>query len=1203
MRVADSLEIPDELIRANDAGELVIFAGAGVSMGPPSCLPDFEQLARQIAEPRIPWEDKYSERLDEYLGHAAAARVDVDARARELLRRPGGHTTLHQDLLQLFTRPDRVRLITTNFDTHFTTAAQVVFPRPPGEPFPLARYVGPALPPGRDFAGLAQIHGALDHPYTPLVLTNANFADAYMAHGWATRFLFDVFAGRAVLFVGYSVRDPLIRYLLSAIPPTGRWFALWSEEEVARQPHYAELGVHAITFRSASSGDPFGDLNAGVSHWSWYCRARQLDHTERVEQLSAAGPPASPLDEDYLRERLKTDAGREAFWRSATSPAWLWWAASNGYLNALTDPGSTDVTALEWGWWCVQRFLEGEAPPLLKWLHTRPFSLHPAFAARLRWYLWTTKPWPPIPVVRQLLALLLSQPPVWGQEGYDWEWLLGRLLNEGCIEEAVAALRYATQLRLEAIEETYRLLRAMYAEGEEPEPPRAPLSIHVTTLLDPRRLEQFLSENGANLAAAAASEMLALAEARIAEAYELLDLARGEAEHDWLSLNRMRIVAPFHGLARGGDVLVDLARAAIEHLALTAPAQLESFIGRADQSRRTLVRRLAVYAASQLPDACSDELLAAATDRGWAQTPKLQREVFLFLGAHYGSASEFTRRDFISAVLQIETWGDVSEEHLRRLRFDLAQKLLAIAPGSDVTARFASAEREANPDWDAWDPSDEAELPTEMDEVEPDSQLDVADVVAWAPAEVVARLQAAFGRATDSDFVPTAYDALRRAAASSLNWATAVFIETAQGDEVARQVAKTVLWGVRDAEAAHVDGKIMFLRAAASGAWAQELIDPIATVLDVWSGALNHNEPTPLLDALDGAADVVYTRVDVEGDDPEHTWTDEAVTHAPGKAALTWLRVASARDWQDDTFVISLDDAERKRWERVVGDTSAAGDWARPILGMGTDRFSVGDLPWATATVFPLFNVARDARKAAQVWDGRLSAMRWSWATIEALRPHLPGLFDISATLLPNRDKQLGDWVAMLVAASGRISFSLALLERFIGHATEDARVAFAGALPRHLRSLEPGAREQLWSDLLSPYWFDRRTNVPCALSSSEMREMARWAEGLPEVAADVVAEMRALPPGKIDHAEAIIARWKRSDSWTRAHPEEAAAIIRLLVERESLPRWTADDAAEILTSCFDDGAERATVSAATERLVALGSSVARRLAERLRDG
>jgi len=46
----DPLDLPDALVSAQEQGRLVIFAGAGVSMGPPANLPSFAQLAARIAE-------------------------------------------------------------------------------------------------------------------------------------------------------------------------------------------------------------------------------------------------------------------------------------------------------------------------------------------------------------------------------------------------------------------------------------------------------------------------------------------------------------------------------------------------------------------------------------------------------------------------------------------------------------------------------------------------------------------------------------------------------------------------------------------------------------------------------------------------------------------------------------------------------------------------------------------------------------------------------------------------------------------------------------------------------------------------------------------------------------------------------------------------------------------------------------------------
>jgi hypothetical protein len=46
--ILDPLDIPDELLEAQERGRLVVFAGAGVSRGAPSNLPDFKGLAAEL---------------------------------------------------------------------------------------------------------------------------------------------------------------------------------------------------------------------------------------------------------------------------------------------------------------------------------------------------------------------------------------------------------------------------------------------------------------------------------------------------------------------------------------------------------------------------------------------------------------------------------------------------------------------------------------------------------------------------------------------------------------------------------------------------------------------------------------------------------------------------------------------------------------------------------------------------------------------------------------------------------------------------------------------------------------------------------------------------------------------------------------------------------------------------------------------------
>src|SRR6266705_5607698 len=139
------IDFPESLLRAQLSGGLVVFAGAGVSNPPPSSLPLFSGLAAQIGEGTGIGKN-LDEPEDRYLGRLKKAGVDVHQSAtRILLNDTTKPHDLHRLLLQLFPSPLRVRLVTTNFDTHFSVAGNAVFNTPPDI------FYAPALPLGDDF--------------------------------------------------------------------------------------------------------------------------------------------------------------------------------------------------------------------------------------------------------------------------------------------------------------------------------------------------------------------------------------------------------------------------------------------------------------------------------------------------------------------------------------------------------------------------------------------------------------------------------------------------------------------------------------------------------------------------------------------------------------------------------------------------------------------------------------------------------------------------------------------------------------------------------------------------------------------------------------------------------------------------------------------------------------------------------------------
>ena len=229
--VADGPTIPVHLLNELDSGRTVFFCGAGISAGAGSGLPGFGELVEYVYETnrmgpdaverealdleeeapgrRRPHLDKALGLLErpERLGAQALRRSVIE----RLSRPPAGALPVHVALIDLSRNERGVRLITTNFDNRFVEAGL------DGELVDAA----PRLPVPKPHAwsSLVHLHGRIlpNEDGSNLVLTAADFGRAYLTEQWAARFVTELFREFTVVFVGYSVGDPVMSYMVDAL--------------------------------------------------------------------------------------------------------------------------------------------------------------------------------------------------------------------------------------------------------------------------------------------------------------------------------------------------------------------------------------------------------------------------------------------------------------------------------------------------------------------------------------------------------------------------------------------------------------------------------------------------------------------------------------------------------------------------------------------------------------------------------------------------------------------------------------------------------------------------------------------------------------------------------------------------------------------------------------------------------------------------
>ena len=242
--IINGIECPKELYDSIKNGNVVIFVGAGASMGEPTSLPSFHKLAVDVGEVTGEEFNDVLEVPETFLGRLQDSNNNVKNIVTRLLKSYNPiPNTIHESILDLFQNTDMIRIVTTNYDNMLESAFEKK-----NEDKIIKVFNAPALPFGNDFSGIVHIHGNQDEP-KGIVITDSDFGFAYMLEGYTTRFLSKLFEGYTVLFIGYSYKDTVMKYLTRALPDMqkGKRYILTDDNN---KSHWDLLGILPLVYPS-----------------------------------------------------------------------------------------------------------------------------------------------------------------------------------------------------------------------------------------------------------------------------------------------------------------------------------------------------------------------------------------------------------------------------------------------------------------------------------------------------------------------------------------------------------------------------------------------------------------------------------------------------------------------------------------------------------------------------------------------------------------------------------------------------------------------------------------------------------------------------------------------------------------------------------------------------------------------------------------
>ena len=363
-------DIPNTLIAEQQRGNAIFVCGAGVSMA--AGLPSFEDLVkgvyRRLGEE---WESHPAEhavmarggqlfrqydrglrilerRLDASdVRNSRGMRIKIrKAVEEELELKPASDLSHHLALLELSKGEDGgVRLLTTNFDTLFERS----WVRGGGSA--LQSHAGPAMPRQGTgaFEGVLHLHGRIDDrdldlAGTELVLTSAEFGDAYLRSGWASRYVYDLARACTLVLVGYSADDPPMRYLLEVLEddrarypdlkPVYAFAPSSDGDELLERELWRAKGIEAILYRSSGGGD-HDSLYATLEQWRSYAADPTAWRERRLREIFATDPAA--VGAEAIAEAIDLLAhGDAATLLTRLTPTADWWPALAA-VRSLSD--------------------------------------------------------------------------------------------------------------------------------------------------------------------------------------------------------------------------------------------------------------------------------------------------------------------------------------------------------------------------------------------------------------------------------------------------------------------------------------------------------------------------------------------------------------------------------------------------------------------------------------------------------------------------------------------------------------------------------------------------------------------------------------------------------------------------------------------------------------------------------------------------
>lgn len=1180
MRIG-SIELPEALLTAQRNGSLAIFAGSGVSMATPSILCDFKRLAEKIGahsslrcgEHERP--DRFLGRLQKKLGtdvHREAGKILTPANSKP--------APLHRALFRLFSNPSSVRLVTTNFDLHFTTASTSIWPNEPVETF-----YAPALPLGNEFNGIVYLHGSVREP-SRMVLTDLDFGRAYLTQGWARRFLVGLFKSYTVLFVGYSHEDVVMDYLARGLPPSDRVKRFALIPETQNRAEWEFRGIEPIIYLCPPDDREHQNLITGVQTWADRSSRGFLEREQIIRDIVQRPPSPDPASADEIVDALSDQSTTRFFTKHADRVEWLEWVAEHGFLKPLfSSHDHLDAIQEKLTIWIAEKFMLQEHAKVLAIVEKHGGVLHPNVSWRLLLFMCNRQREPG--VLAQWLAVFLTQPHSKNRNVDQLEHLLDTCQYPHESDCAIQLFAHLTAPEL-------KLVGAWPFSFSDEDVQAIDFALAIPSVGHHLRsvwrtyFEPHLDEF--------AMVMEPIVIGHLARAHiSMRMVGQGNESYDPMS-GRCSAIEPTerNGFGRDVfDVVIDAARSIMEFLLTANPAVAQANIERYVLTRIPLLVRLAVHGVRKAQALTGDEKLQWLETHALLFSVAAEDEVFAVLGTAYANASPAQRSQTLDAIGSGPPKSLAAQLDATTVQRAIFERLVVAqksAPDCELVAARIEALQAANPRLRVISPEGPVDLFDESGFTR--SPISEGEMLAVSPAMLAKTL---LGYRCTSDVETRAryvWEGLiaivGRAVVKEPAWGLGLMQALADNSAWDVELWNRLLQGCGDATFTDDEWRrfLEFLDKFVSQILARDSLCEF--LLDCVKRQENPI-PNNLLKLADRVSRGAWEASLGEEWEETENWLDRAVNRPAGKLAQFWMHVLSQKRGAQEQRQTGIED--RKFFTAVIQSDTFSGALARTIF-VGTLPFLMAiDAEFTRNELLPFLNWELNEEHALQAWQGLIYWARWL-PVVEELRPLLRGTFARLDRFSENYRRALAGRVAHLALFGCEDPWTDGMLSNYIEHAGEKERCEFACVFGQQLEIMPPDQLKSIWERWLRSYIESRTRGIPLAISSGESQEMLNWALQLAPVFAEF-ASLFSKTKVEVEYSGPFI-RGLAKSTLPKEAPEAVAELLLVVLQNEIVYDW--DDVGRIVRTLLEFRAPREKLISICDQLARLGCPSAREL-------